>query len=332
LCRQLVEEGAAQPGHGLPIAEGAYLAWSLLSYEANELDLAREQVLRALDLCEQMNIGGGILLGQHILARLQLANGEIDGMRKTCQEGRQRAAQLDRAPQGAWFAALEAQASLQQGDIAATARWAEAAELTPADAPHYWNELVYFTYVRLLLAQGQLEEARTLLATMERSARQGGRNRKLITIYLQQALVEQATGREKQALARVENGLRLAAPEDYRQAFLDEGQAMVDLLPPVRHVAPAFVDSLLEVFRDVRHEGRRTKGEVRPSVALIEPLTERELEILRFIAAGRSNPEIADLLYLSLNTVKWHVRNLYGKLGVSNRVGAVARAQELGLL
>jgi LuxR family maltose regulon positive regulatory protein len=277
-----------------------------------------------------MNIGAGVLLGQYILARLQLADGEMDGMRKTCQEGRQLAAQLDRGSlQGAWFAALEAQASLQQGDIAAAARWAEAAGLTSADAPHHWKEPVYFTYVRFLLAQEQLEGARTLLATMERSAQQGGRNRALITIHLQQALVERATGRERQAFARVEKGLRLAAPEDYRRAFLDEGQAIVDLLPPVRHVALAFVDSLLEAFRD---EMRRMQGEVRPSVSLIEPLTERELEILRLIAAGRSNPEIADLLYLSLNTVKWHVRNLYGKLGVSNRVAAAARAQELGLL
>ena len=65
---------------------------------------------------------------------------------------------------------------------------------------------------------------------------------------------------------------------------------------------------------------------------LVEPLTARELEILRLIAAGRSNPEIAELLYLSLNTVKWHVKNLYGKLGVSSRVEAAARAQELELL
>jgi len=183
--------------------------------------------------------------------------------------------------------------------------------------------------VRLLLAQEQMEEAQVLLATMERSAQQGGRNRKLITIYVQQALIERAMGREKQALARVGKGLRLAAPEGYRRSFLDEGQAIVDLLPPVRHVAPAFVDSLLEAFGD---EGRRTKAEVRPSVSLIEPLTERELEILRLIAAGRSNPEIAELLYLSLNTVKWHVKNLYGKLQAGNRIEAVARAQELDLL
>jgi LuxR family maltose regulon positive regulatory protein len=98
------------------------------------------------------------------------------------------------------------------------------------------------------------------------------------------------------------------------------------MLPDVRHVAPRFVDSVLEAF-----SGKVvvSKG---PADSLVEPLTERELEILRLIAAGRSNPDIAESLYLSLNTVKWHAKNLYGKLGVSNRVEAAARAQELGVL
>jgi LuxR family maltose regulon positive regulatory protein len=337
LCRQVVEESAAQTGRVLPMAEGVYLAWSLLSYEANELDLARKQVLRALDLCEQMNIPDGILLGQYTLARVQLASGEVDAMRKVALEARQLAARLNLAAlQGVWFAALEAQASLGQGDLAAAAHWAEAAKLTPADTPHHWYESAYFTYVRLLLAQNRPEDARTLLATMERSAQRSGRHRKLITVYLQQALVQWIVGHKKQALARIESALRLAAPEGYRRAFLDEGQVIVELLPQVRYVAPAFVDSLLETFYDERRRpmdsGRAPSFVPRLSSVLAEPLTERELEILQLIAAGRSNPEIAELLYLSLNTVKWHVKNLYSKLSVSNRVEAVARAQELRLI
>jgi LuxR family maltose regulon positive regulatory protein len=296
----------------------------LLSFEANELDLAREQVERALAFCKQVNIVSGVLWSQYILARVHLANGEIDTMRELCQTARQLAIQANRDQlQGRWFAALQAQANLQQGDLDAATRWAETARLIPADVPRPWDEFSYFVYVRLLLAQDRLEDAQTLLSTMERSARQGRRNRKLITICLQQALVEQALGREKQALARVEDALRLAAPQDYRRALLDEGAAILDLLPRVRHIAAAFVDSL-QPSRD------RTARPVRG--ALVEPLTNREGEILRLIAAGRSNPEIAELLYLSLNTVKWHAKNLYGKLNVRSRVEAIVRAQELDLL
>jgi LuxR family maltose regulon positive regulatory protein len=98
------------------------------------------------------------------------------------------------------------------------------------------------------------------------------------------------------------------------------------MLSEARHAAPRFVASVLAAF------SRQGSTVERLAESLVEPLTVRELEILRLIAAGRSNPEIAELLYLSLNTVKWHAKNLYGKLGVSNRVEAAARAQELELL
>ncbi|UCC63220.1 MAG: tetratricopeptide repeat protein, partial [Anaerolineae bacterium] len=330
LCRQVLEESTAQPGRGLPLEKAILLAWSLFSYEANELDLARDQVLQVLDLCQQINIADGILLGQHTLARVQLASGEIEAMLRVCQDAHQFVAQLGPdAPHEARFAALEAQVSLQAGDLTAAARWARAARLTPADTPNRWNELAYFTYVRLLLAQNRLDDARTLLDTIERSAQQSERHRTLITVYLQQALVQRALGHQEEALARVEDALRLAAPEGYRRAFLDEGQEIADFLPQVRRIAPAFVDSLLKAFAGPRHTMAYDSSRPFP---LLEPLTGRELEILRLIAAGRSNPEIAELLYLSLNTVKWHAKNLYGKLQVSNRIEAVARAQEFGLL
>ena len=114
----------------------------------------------------------------------------------------------------------------------------------------------------------------------------------------------------------------------------DEGAMLVPLLTRLRHLAAAFLDSVLKGFDEMPSSS--AAGEPLfisgPSVGrAVEPLTERELEILRLVAAGRSNPEIADLLYLSLNTVKWHVKNLYSKLGVGSRVEAAARAQELDL-
>jgi len=323
LCQQVVEERTPQPGHRFSLTEGAYLPWSLLSLEANELGLAHKQALRALSLCRQTHISDGTRWAQFILARVHLATGEIDAMGEVCREERRLAIQANRNIYAARFAALEAQASLQQGDLAAAARWAEEAHLSPSDVPHPWNEFPYFVYARLLVAQARPAEAQTLLATMEHNAAQSERQRSLITVYLQQALAHRALGDDKQALARVEEALRLSAPQDYHRAFLDEGPALLALLPRVRHSAPAFVDSL-------QPSGERS---IRPlQGAPVEPLTDREAEILRLIAAGRSNPEIAEVLYLSLNTVKWHAKNLYGKLGVSSRVEAITRAQELDLL
>ena len=236
LCQQVVEEGAGRSGRGLPPTEGAYLAWSLLSLEANDLGRAREQAGRALALCQQAHVADGVQWAQFILARVHRANGEMDALREVCRQARWPATRASRGLYGAWFAALEAQANLQQCELASAVHWAEKAGLTPTDIPHHWDEYVYFVYVRALLAQDRFEHAQTLLATMERSARQGKRNRKLISICLLQALAEQALDREKRALARAEEALCLAAPQDYRRAFLDEGPAILRLLPTVRHI------------------------------------------------------------------------------------------------
>jgi LuxR family maltose regulon positive regulatory protein len=281
-----------------------------------------------LVVVEQADMADGILWGRLILARVHLANGDSGAVRQIAQGARQYAAQRDiHEGKAQWFAAIEAQASLLEGDLSTAARWAETSGLSPADTPHHWDEFTYLTYARILLAQNRLEDAQRLLSTMERSASQGERRRKLITLYLLQALAFQAEGHINQAAARVGKALDLAAPEGYLRAFLDEGPAILSLLSGVRHLEPEFVSQVLEAASapDAIQPGP-------PAQALVEPLSERELEILRLIAAGRSNPEIAETLYLSLNTVKWHAKNLYGKLNVGSRIEAVARAQELGLL
>ncbi|HSR29046.1 MAG TPA: LuxR C-terminal-related transcriptional regulator, partial [Anaerolineae bacterium] len=328
ICQQVAEGVTPQSGRALPVSEGINLAWSLLSYEANELQQAREQVLQALEPAERANIADGILWGQRILTQVHLANGELSAARQVAREGRQYAARLD-VYEGKvqWFASLEAQVDLLEGDLPAAERWARAAGFNPTDTPLIWDEPTYFVYVRLLLAQNRLQDARQLLDTMKRSASKGERRRKLITIYLLQAALHRAEGYTERAVARAGSALDLASPEGYRRAFLDEGPAILDLLPQVRHLAPDFVSRVLEAA------STKDAGPPLPQAQpLVEPLSERELEILRLIAAGRSNPEIAELLYLSLNTVKWHAKNLYGKLHVGSRIEAVARAQELELL
>jgi LuxR family maltose regulon positive regulatory protein len=334
LCQDFAHE-ARRAGPLSPSAGVNNLAWSWLSYEANELERARKQALHALSLAEKAGFSDAILRVQYTLARVHAALGEMAAARQVIQDAYQRMAHLDlELPQGDWFRSLEAEIHLRLGEIAAAAAWAEVTGLSAHDSPGRYDEGVYITFARLLMAQGQYAEASHLLATMERLAGDGGRRRTLITVYLLQARILQAQGREGEARSCVEMALHLAAPQGYLRAFLAEGEPVAELLPGARHVAPGFVDSLLKAFSSERIPGDGVAG--LPAAAqpwsLVEPLTARELEILRLISAGRSNPEIAELLYLSLNTVKWHVKNLYGKLGVRSRVEAAARAQELELL
>jgi len=120
--------------------------------------------------------------------------------------------------------------------------------------------------------------------------------------------------------------VRIAAPQDYFRAFLDEGPALIALLPAVRHVAPLFVNQLLD-FAGVPVP--RQPAAVQP---LVEPLSERELAVLRLIAAGLSNLEIARELVIAAGTVKRHINHIYGKLGVQSRTQAIVKARELRLL
>ena len=122
-----------------------------------------------------------------------------------------------------------------------------------------------------------------------------------------------------------------AAPGDYYRAFLDEEDQLLDPLPDLRHLAPDFVDQLLAYAgRDQADTDITTKFPA--AQPLVEPLSERELEVLRLIAAGLTNREIAQELVIAIGTVKRHINNLYGKLGVHSRTQATARARDLRLI
>jgi len=165
------------------------------------------------------------------------------------------------------------------------------------------------------------------------------------------ALAHQAQGQTDQATTTLERALSLAEPEDYVRTFVDEGEPMARLLSQIRQerrkgqlaaargAAPGYATRLLAAYEArTKDDGSKTNKALPSSVprhpkeSLIEPLGERELEILRLIATGLSNREIAAELILAVSTVKWYVNSLYGKLGVHSRTQAVARARELDLL
>ena len=152
----------------------------------------------------------------------------------------------------------------------------------------------------------------------------------VIEILALLALAHAAQGDIPLALVSLERAVTLSEPEGYVRLFVDEGPPMAHLLQEAasRGIAPGYTRRLLAAFSpESEHPGPSI-----PQSVLVEPLSERELEVLQHIAEGFTNQEIADRLYLSLYTVKAHARNIYGKLDVNNRAQAVARARELGVL
>jgi len=156
----------------------------------------------------------------------------------------------------------------------------------------------------------------------------------LIEILLLQAMTFHARSDTTRALGKLEHAFKLAEPEGFVRIFVDEGPPMAHLLYEAlsRGIAPDYVRRLLAAFPATEPEQTAPSKTPAPKSDLIEPLSERELEVLQLIAEGLTNPEIASRLYLSLNTVKVHTRNINGKLGVHNRTQAVARARVLGIL
>jgi LuxR family maltose regulon positive regulatory protein len=156
----------------------------------------------------------------------------------------------------------------------------------------------------------------------------------MIEILALQALAFQAQDDTDQAMSALKRALSLAEPEGYVRTFVDEGEPMARLLykAMTRGTAPEYVRRLLAAFPTAEAKQTVPATSQPPQSELIEPLTERELEVLQLVAEGLTNPEIASRLYLSLNTVKVHTRNIYGKLGAHSRTQAVGRARALGVL
>jgi len=203
----------------------------------------------------------------------------------------------------------------------------------------YPREREYLSLARVRITQGRadpagafLHEALQMLARLLQEAEHNARGGSIIEILLLQALAWQALAQQEQALATLERALVLAELEGYMRLFLDEGPALLALLrlAHAQGIAPHYITRLLVASGE--QPSASAAVPTPRSTVLVEPLTERELEVLHLIAAGASNEEIAEQLVIAIGTVKRHVSNIFGKLTVSNRTQAVARAQAIGLL
>jgi LuxR family maltose regulon positive regulatory protein len=226
---------------------------------------------------------------------------------------------------------------LAQGRLDQAALWLEGRELdVDCDSNEYGLFCLQEGIVisRVLIAQCRFEEANKLLNRLQEFAQKNGLVAREIEILALSALIYQAKGNLPKALSLLECALALAEPGSFIRIFVDEGSSMARLLYEAlsREIATDYVRRLLAAFTIPEPEQAVPKESRVHESDFIEPLSERELEVLQLIADGLTNQEIASRLFLSLNTVKVHTRNIYGKLGVNNRTQAVTRVRGLGIL
>ena len=221
-------------------------------------------------------------------------------------------------------AAAQVLVLLHQGDLAAAAQSGQTHELPLSQA-------------RVHLAQGDTSAALAVLEPLRQQMEAKNWQDERLRVMVLQAVALHAHGEKDKAVQLLGDALALAEPGGFIRLFVDEGLPMIRLLSEAatRGIMPDYVGKLLAAFQHVtKDEGRTTalSSSVARPLSLVEPLSQRELEVLRLIAQGLSNQEIGERLFLAVSTVKGHNRLIFDKLQVQNRTEAVARARELGLL
>jgi LuxR family maltose regulon positive regulatory protein len=273
-----------------------------------------------------------------VKARIEEARGDLDAALDLLDEA-ERLYHRTPVPDARPIAALKARVWVVQGRLDEARGWVLERGISVDDDLTYLSEFEHVTLARVLMAEYDrdredcsMREATELLGRLLKAAEEGGRTGSVIEVLALQALAHEAQDDIPSALAPLERALMLAEPEGYVRIFVDEGVPMARLLyEALSHgVEPEYVGRLLAAFPVAEPEQLTSSPLGGPE--LVEPLSERELEVLQLIANGLTNQEIATRLYLSLHTVKVHARNIYRKLGVGSRTKAVARGEALGIL
>jgi LuxR family maltose regulon positive regulatory protein len=315
--------------------------WGEALAEMNDLDAAKDRAERGAALTERGSDVAMISMSYVCLTRVLFSAGDLAGTQAVLDK-LQRLSQKTHVPP--WLTNLtgarQAQIWLAQNKLDAVSQWVQECRLDVDDDPVYQREIGHIILARLLIAQERQDEALRLLQRLLESAQACGRTSRAIEILILQALAFQNEGNIAQALTVLEKALSLAEPGGFIRIFVDEGPPMARLLYEVlsRDIAPDYVRRLLAAFPMAQSEPAAKLEKTTPFTTqapksdLIEPLSEREIEVLELVAEGLSNQEIASRLFLSQHTVKAHTRNIYGKLDVHSRTEAVARCRALGIL
>jgi LuxR family maltose regulon positive regulatory protein len=299
------------------IINEAHLGLARILYEWNDLESAEQHVDQSLQLARQYeSFIDRFVIGEVFLARLKLAQGNVDAaatiLSKTEQSVRQHNF-VHRMPE---VAVAQVLLLLRQGNLAAAADLAETHKL-------------HLSQARVILAQRDASAALAVLELFRQQVEAKGWKDEQLKVMVLQAVTLHLHAETDKAVQVLTEALAFAEPGGFLRIFVDEGLPMEQLLSEAetRGVMPGYIHKLLAAF-----EPEKQTTEVKSSQALVEPLSQRELEVLQLIAQGLSNDEIGKRLFLALDTVKGHNRRIYDKLQVQRRTEAVARARELGLL
>ena len=303
------------------IIHEAHLGLARVLYEWNDLDAAGQHAEQSLQLARQYEqIIDRFIMCEVFLARLKLAQGDVDSAAAILAKADQSVRQHNFVHRMPEVAAAQVLTMLRQGNLAAAAHLAQTYELPLSQA-------------RVHLAQGEPSAALAVLEPLRQQSEAKGWADEQLKAMVLQAIAHQAHGEKDKAVQVLGDALALAEPGGFIRIFVDEGLPMAPLLSEAaaQGMMPDYVSKLLAAL-EAEMQKTEDKSSLPFAQPLVEPLSQRELEVLGLIAQGFSNDEIGKRLFLALDTVKGHNRKIFDKLRVQRRTEAVARARELGLL
>jgi LuxR family transcriptional regulator, maltose regulon positive regulatory protein len=326
---EMAQQRAADAGRESLIAVSELFSHlSDLYREWNKLDDALYYAQQEIELAGQGHLQLPLVTGYLALASVQAAQGEPAAARAALSQAAAQAQHCQSPILMAQVAMQQAAFELSQKNLAPALSWAEqyaARQIQqPKDLPPALRQAANLLLARIRLAQGDLAAAEGLLVDVQTRAQQDGRMRLEIEALILRALLSQMQEQDEAAIMLLQQALTLAEPEGYIRIFVDQGTPLAGLLAQISPPS-TYVNRLL---------AQMSSDHLPPGTAfpLYDPLTPREQEILRLVASGDTNQQIADRLFLTVGTVKGHLNHIFSKLDVQNRTQAIARARTLGLL
>jgi LuxR family maltose regulon positive regulatory protein len=335
ICRSLAQHADEHGMYQTYIIGWLLAIWGETLAEINDLDEAVAKTKDVSTLIEQAADVGMMGWSHLSLIRIYFSRWDLDKAREIIHKIRGDLTEHDMFPMVAHHTAYwQVRVWLAQGKLEKAAQWVEERNLSADPASKRLISIDYLALVRILIAQGRLDEAQKLLDPIIEITEQRGYSTRLIEILILKALAFDAHGETSEAMEALKQALTTAEPGGFIRIFVDEGPPMARLLYEAmsRGISPGYAGRLLAAFPDTKPEQITSPKRPALEFELIEPLSEREIEVLHLISEGMTNKEIASKLFLSLNTIKVHTRNINSKLGTHNRTESVARARLLGLL
>lgn len=327
LYAETLKDATRPDGQELPLAGHVFAGLGQISYEWNQLDSAAKYIQNCIQIYQQYDDANLLAIKYVGLAWLERARSNLNKAQEAIGAAELMLSERRLSPrQSRWVKMASASWWMAQGNLERASNLVQQLGLAIDDEIPYPREPEYLLLLRYLLAQGEYDAALSLSKRLLGLAESAKRMGRVIELLALQALIFQGKKDLDQALAVLGKAISLAQPEGYVRVFLDKGEAMVKLLYQAKshRIGGEYVSELLSALSS------DTKLELPSTQALIEPLSAREIEVLKLIETGLSNQEIASKLFISVATVKRHISNIYAKLDVETRTQAVSVSKELG--